>query len=287
VQALNCQNPPAPGQFCESCAACTRIWKMQHPDLAVLQAEQVGGTLKVDQVRDLQHSLSLAPYEARYRVALLLRFEEANPGAANALLKTLEEPASQVILLLTAESVESLLPTIGSRCEVLRLRPLTIESVADGLQQRWGLPTDEARLLAHLSGGRPGIAMRLHEHPELLEQRQGWLNDLGSVLSGSRVTRFAHTKAAAEDKEALRSCLQVWSTVWHDVVLEASGSKSPQTNLDWIVWVKALAQAQGLEQATASLQGIERTIFLIDRNVNARLALETLFLDLPRIHNVK
>lgn len=120
AQAVNCLQPPTPGGLCGACAACTRLEKMQHPDLAVIQAEQVGGTLKVDQVRELQRSLSLAPYEANYRVALMLRFEEAHPGAANALLKTLEEPAPKVLILLTAESVESLLPTIVSRCELLQ-----------------------------------------------------------------------------------------------------------------------------------------------------------------------
>jgi DNA polymerase-3 subunit delta' len=161
---------------------------MQHPDLSIVRAEQEGGTLKVDQIRDLQRSLSLAPYEARYRVAVLLRFEEAHASASNALLKTLEEPSP---LVLTAESAESLLPTIVSRCEVLRLRPLAAEALSQGLQSRWGLLPDQARLLAHLSGGRPGYAMRLHEHPELLQQRQAWLNDHRNLLSASRVARFA------------------------------------------------------------------------------------------------
>ena len=197
AQAVNCLQPPVPGQPCGTCSACTRLEKMQHPDLAMIQAEQAGGTLKVDQVRELQRSLSLAPYEAKYRVALLLRFEEAHASAANALLKTLEEPAPKVLLLLTAESVESLLPTIVSRCEVLRLRPLPVADAAEGLQ-RWGIPAAEAQLLAHLSGGRPGYARRLHEHPELLEQRQGWLNELVSLLGSSRVERFAYARAAAK-----------------------------------------------------------------------------------------
>jgi DNA polymerase-3 subunit delta' len=129
AQAVNCPTPLAPGFPCQTCRTCSQIARQQHPDLAIIQAEEVGGTLKVDQVRELQRSLNLAPYQARYRVALLLRFEEAHPSAANALLKTLEEPASQVILILTASSPDALLPTVVSRCEVFRLRPHTPDAL--------------------------------------------------------------------------------------------------------------------------------------------------------------
>jgi DNA polymerase-3 subunit delta' len=286
AQAVNCLQPSAPGQPCCTCTACTRLEKMQHPDLAILQAEQVGGTLKVDQVRELQRSLSLTPYEAKFRVALLLRFEEAHPGAANALLKTLEEPAPKVLILLTAESVESLLPTIVSRCEVLRLRPLPVAEAAEGLQ-RWGIPADEAQLLAHVSGGRPGYAFHLHENPETLEQRQGWLNELATLLGKSRVERFAYVRGIArnayDDRMALRSCLQTWSTFWRDVVLLSSGSSAPLTNLDWSAQTHKLAAELGLEKTRAILDRTTQTLSLIDRNVHVRLALENLMLDLPQV----
>ena len=82
-----------------------------------------------------------------------LHFEEANQNAANALLKTLEEPGSQVVLILTAENAEILLPTIVSRCEILRLRPLPIEQVSQGLQDLWGASAERSQLLASISSG--------------------------------------------------------------------------------------------------------------------------------------
>src|SRR5512139_3624059 len=185
-QAINCLQPPGPGELCGTCRACTLIGRMQHPDLAVVQAAQSGGTLKVDQIRELQSSLSLAPYEAQYRMAVLLRFEEAHVSAQNAFLKTLEEPPPRVILLLTAESPERLLPTVVSRCEVIRLRPLPVEEVNMGLQERWGLPQDQALLLAHLSGGRPGYALRLLQSPEMLDARRLRLDDHQRLLAWSR-----------------------------------------------------------------------------------------------------
>jgi DNA polymerase-3 subunit delta' len=282
AQALNCTQPPAPGEFCGRCRSCRLINRMEHPDLSIVQAEQIGGTLKVDQVRELQRTLSLTPYEARYRVALLLRFEEANSSAANALLKTLEEPPPQVILLVTAETSERLLPTIVSRCEVLRLRPMPVKTVAEGLERQRALPPDRASLLAHLSGGRPGQALQLHQEPALLNQRQTWLDDQNQLLAASRVARFAYAETLAKDKETLRGELQVWLSFWRDVLLLASGAKSPITNFDRAEDIEKLAAHFGLLEAYRMVAAIERTMDLLERNVNVRLATEVLLLSLPR-----
>jgi len=281
AQSLNCLQPPAPGEVCEVCRACVQIERMQHPDLFVLQAEQRGGVLKVEQVRELQRSLSLAPYEALYRVALLLHFEEANQNAANALLKTLEEPGSQVVLILTAENAEILLPTIVSRCEVLRLRPLPVEQVSQGLQDLWGASAERAQLLASISSGRLGYAVHLFQNPEQDEQRTVWLTDLMQILEESRVGRFRFAEAFAKDKESARALLLVWLSFWRDVLMKAAGSAVRVANLDYSDQITMLADRFGLRRAHQASLALERTIEMLDKNVNLRLALEVLMLDLP------
>ena len=283
AQALNCPQPPAPGVPCRTCSTCTRLEAMQHPDLAVVQAEQVGGTLKVDQIRELQHSLALAPYEAHRRVALLLRFEEAHVSASNALLKTLEEPSPQVVLVITAESAESLLPTIVSRCEVVRLRPLPLETVRLGLQERWGLPAEEATLLAHLSAGRLGYALYLYQKPASQGLRKNWLDDHRRLLGSGRVERFAYSETHSKDKEQLRTLILTWLSLWRDVLLRASGASAPLANLDRGEEVEEMAHRLGMQGASNMVAALQRTLDLIDRNVNARLAMDVLMLDLPRV----
>ena len=288
AQALNCPKPLAPGQPCQKCSTCRRIRQMTHPDLSVVQAEQVGGTLKVEQVRELQRSLALSPYEAAYRVAVLLRFEEAHTSAANALLKTLEEPNPQVVLVLTANSPEDLLPTIVSRCEGLRLRPLTIQQVAQGLQARQQHTQENANLLAHLSDGRPGYAFQLQAQPELLELRQTWLEDLYRLISANRVERFAYAQVLTKDKEkeAVRSVLYVWLSFWRDVLLKAGGASASVTNIDWIEQINSLAASLNLASAQKVVASLEHTLGLMDGNINTRLAIEVLLLDLPRAHTL-
>ena len=283
AQALNCPQPVTPGEPCHTCRTCTQIERMQHPDLSVVQAETEGGTLKVEQVRELQRSLSLAPYQARYRVALLLRFEEAHPSAANALLKTLEEPPAQVVLILTAQSAEALLPTVVSRCEVLRLRTLPLETVSQGLQTRWEMPAEQANLLAHVSGGRPGFALQINENPEWLGRRQTWLDEHRKLLSDDRVKRFAYAEKIAKDKDVLRQVLRVWSSLWHDAFLRTSGSTAPLTNPDREEEIAVLVSQLDLTSAHRIVKSLERTQDLLDSNVNTRLAVEVLMLDLPHI----
>ena len=282
AQALNCLQPPEPGTPCLACRLCLQIGRMQHADLSVVQSDAPGSMLKVDQIRELQRSLSLAPYDARYRVALLLRFEEANPSAMNALLKTLEEPAPQVILILTAESAENLLPTIVSRCELLRLRPLAFEQVSQWLQSRHGLLPEQAQLLAHVAGGRPGYALHLMAEPEQMEMRQARLDEHLGLLNSGRVDRFNYAEKLSKDKELFRQVLLIWLSFWRDVLLCSAGSSAPLSNLDRVEAVQVLAGHVNLQEARQFVAALERTLVLLDKNVNTRLAAEVLMLDLPR-----
>jgi len=283
TQAINCSEPPRLGQPCGECRNCELIENKQHPDLAIIQADQVGGNLKVNQIREVQHSLSLSPYQAAYRVAVLLRFEEANPSAANAMLKTLEEPPSRVVMMLTAQDPESLLPTIVSRCELIRLRPLSLDQIAEGLQTQFDLPSKDARLLAHISGGRPGRALQLHQDPSILERRGAWLEDHQKLLSANRVERFTYADALTKEKDSIEAILQVWSSFWRDVLLVNTGSSVPVTNIDWKPQIESLAGEVNTAKAMAMVQAIEKTNQLIGKNVNTRLTFEILMLDLPHI----
>ncbi len=292
AQALFCPQPTAPGEPCGVCRACQQTLNMQFPDLHLLSAETVGGSLRVDTIRELQRSLSLAPFQASRRVALLLRFEEATESTQNALLKTLEEAPERAILILTAVSPESLLPTITSRCEILRLRPMGVEALGAALHQQRGLPVEEARRLAHLSSGRVGVALQMHAQPELLEKRRAYLDDLRMLLGAPHRDRFTYAKKAAEygrsDQrsgmvEDLRRRLEVWQSVWRDVMLLQSGVEVPLVNLDDRGAVERLAQQCPPGEVAARVRELEEAQDALDANVNPRLLFENLALNWPRV----
>jgi DNA polymerase-3 subunit delta' len=288
AQALNCTQPIAAGIPCGHCRDCRQIEAMQHPDMNVIQAldadglPKEGGILKVDQVREVQHSMSLKPYQAKYRVALFLRFQEANDNAANALLKTLEEAPAHAVLLLTADTPEQLLPTIVSRCEILRLRALPISAIESDLLER-GVDEERARLLAHISGGRPGYARKLVDDATVLEKREERLNDLQTLLPAPRVEKFAYAEKLSKDKDVMRQTVLIWQSYWRDVMLRVAQAETPLVNIDRNMEIEFLAGRLNLSAARRVVNDLESALEKMDKNVNARLIAEVLLLDWPKV----
>lgn len=287
AQAVNCLNPPEPGIPCGLCRSCQQINRMQHPDLTIIQSDAEGESLKVDQVRELQHALSLAPYESTYRVALLMRFEEATDGAQNALLKTLEEPNPKVLLLVTADDPDNLLPTITSRCELLRLRPMPLDELEQELIRQKAIEPEKARLIAHVAGGRPGYAFRLCDDEGLWLARDAWVDDFFMLLSADQRTRLAYSESKARGKERaetrqdLRDGLAHWLSLWRDSLLLASNSGTPLTNLDLENELRELANQVSEQQAADLVSRLEHSFARLPQ-ANLQLMLDNLLLGWPR-----
>ncbi len=288
AQALNCEKPIAPGEPCLTCRTCKQIETMQHPDLSIVEpvdsdsVPSPTGEIRIGQIRELQKTFHLKPYQSPYRVALFLRFHEANDSAANALLKTLEEAPPHAVLLLTADNPEQLLPTIVSRCEILRLRPLPLEAIVADLMDR-GVGEDRARLLAHISGGRPGFARKLVEDAALLEKREERLNDLQTLLPAPKVEKFSYAEKLARDKDAMRQTILVWLSYWRDVLLRVAGAETPLINVDRNMEIEFLAGRLDLSSARKVVSDHESALEKMERNVNSRLLAEVLLMDLPKM----
>lgn len=283
AQAINTEEPPAPGEFDPQSRTSQQIEKMQHPDLTLVERLEDDRDIKIEAVRNARQILSLSPYMANYRVALLLNFEQASNSAANAVLKTLEEPSRRVVMMVTADSAEGLLPTISSRCEVLRLRPVPRLAAADGLEEIWGIPKSQARFLAQVSGGRPGYALYLHQNPDVLEQRNTWLDDHRELLARGRVARFAYAEGLGKDKRRYEQMLQVWLSYWRDVLMRASASKALLSNPDREAEILGLSERVEISAAHGVVSAIEGVLGQMRTNVNTRLAAEVLMLNLPYI----
>ncbi len=276
IQSLNCQGDPKP---CGRCLACHKMISGNHPDVRIFDSDDEA--IKIDQMRELQRELSLSPLESQYRIALLCNFERATNSAANALLKTLEEPGPAVTLILTAADPSGLLPTVVSRCQLLALRPLPKQTVLDALQSRWQVPPEQAELLAQLAAGRLGWAVRALADKEFLERRTRRLQDLLDLLQMSRAERLAYAYELSRDSKAVQEALSLWLTLWRDLCLLQSGSQTKLINLDWQEKLQTIAPHTSLEQAKEMVSKIRTALLNLNHNVNTRLNLELLLLKLP------
>ena len=188
-------------------------------------------------------------------------------------------------MLLTAKP-ESLLPTVVSRCQLVDLKPVPPDAIARHLVS---LEIEEAlaERTARLSGGRPGWAIRAAGEPELLEAVEEKVDAVEEVVKGSMETRFDHAarlgSATDRDRELGRRELEVWLAWWRDVMLVKEGVPQTAANLARIESLKSVAETLSRRQITDAIQAVRRTRRLIARNVNSRLALEVMMLDLPRV----
>lgn len=297
AQAMECTNANRP---CGQCVACQKIARDRHPDVQIIEGVPVGykfdekappapprtndwerRILKIDQVRAIQHDVARAPFEGRWRVVILRRFEEANEEAANAFLKTLEEPPSQTRLILTARDVSLLLPTIASRCQVFPLRPLAPAQIETALIERWHVAQADAKLLARLSGGRLGWAVRAASNPAMLDARRESLDALSAAMNEGRAERLMRAEALAKKSDDLPELLEFWLGWWRDVLLMQNGDGARITNIDRQLLLNEQASRFSLEQIERALKDVRATARYLTQNVNARLAMEVLLLNLP------
>lgn len=276
AQYLNCEGSPKP---CGHCLSCRKIISGNHPDVRILDDDDE--SLKIDQIRELQRELSLSPHESQYRVVVLCNFERATTSAANALLKTLEEPASQVVLILTATDPGRLLPTIVSRCQILTLRPLPKQMILEALQTNSQASPEQAELLGQLAAGRLGWAVRALQDGQFLARREQHLQQLLSLLRMGRADRLAYAQQISRDPIAVKESLILWVTIWRDLLLLRSGSQTKIINLDWHDRLQALAQQISLAQAQEMVTRLRAALANLERNVNSRLNLEIVLLKLP------
>jgi len=201
-RALVCDHPDARPdhgiyEACGRCPACILSAAGNNPSLRVIAPE--GERIKIDQMRELRHDVSLTAFGGGRRAYVVRRAEAMTEESANCILKTLEEPPPGVTLILVTESPSQLLPTILSRCQIVRFRPATPGAVEALLVEKYDVPPHHARFIASISGGRVGWAVRAAQHPAILTVRERLLHLLERLPDAEPVLLFR----AAEEVRAL------------------------------------------------------------------------------------
>jgi len=283
AQALNCQGEGPP---CGVCDSCQKIASGKHADVQIIGLNSNGATeISIDQIREIQHSSNLPPFEGRHKVFIIDGAELMSTEAANCLLKTLEEPAAGVIFILLTTSGGVLPATVVSRCQQLELPPLPASEVENVLSQRWGVEQQRAGLLARLCHGCLGWAILAASDERLLQQRAERIEGLLDIIGGDYESRFAYVNQLvtwfSQSRGLVREILDLWLDWWRDLLLVKLGSNSAITNIDHEATLVDIAKSYRLKQIRTVINGIQATGEQLRQNANPRLAFEVLMLSIP------
>ena len=297
AMALNCEGNAPP---CHECSACKKIAAGNHADVLVIrltpgEEDAEEGTvaeatkISIEQIKDIQHSASLPPFEGKQRVYIIEGAEQMSIEAANRLLKTLEEPPDKVTFILITSNDKLLLSTVVSRCQKLEFQPMPLEEEAEALTKKINLVPERARLLAALSRGCPGWAITAAGDENVLTERDFQLNRVFSIIKDTD-ERFAYAAQLAsgfsQNRKAVYDILNIWKDYWRDIMLVKTGCPQLIINIDRKDEIIKIAEGYSLGKIRGFIKSIEAAARQLEQNVNARLALEVLMLDLPRSETV-
>ncbi|MBW2467070.1 MAG: DNA polymerase III subunit delta' [Deltaproteobacteria bacterium] len=277
---LNCKSPLEKDACC-TCGSCRKYNSGSHPDFIHIIPD--GAAIKIGQVRELKHQLSFAPLEAAVRVIILEDVHTMKREAANSLLKTLEEPAENNLLILTADQAGEILPTIISRCQIIPFGPLDYKDMARVLMREKGIDNPKALTVAAAAEGSLGRAMLLLEK-DLLALRQEVVEHL-LLLQNDRPDTIAEVFRLSEKAAALKeniyeflALLRLW---YRDLVLVSAGQPdSSAACQDLMASLPAAIKRWNIAQLNERIGRLDLAEKQLLRNCSRSLVLESLFFDL-------
>lgn len=285
-KALLCLDPPRHGEFCDRCRACRTVSRGLHPDVSrfdlATQSETSGAekrqqTLSIDTVRQVGRSVSLRPIEGTWRVVIIDDVETMQETAQEAFLKTLEEPPPYAVILLLTTDANSLLPTILSRCVVLRIRASSTDVVAAALRAT-GIDRETAEMTARVSQGLIGWAIRALDDSSLRESRIVEANETLEWIAadgyGRMVTAIRQADRFFADRESIFRRLDLVMLGWRSLMLH--GLDIPDANSIFESSASVFARTVPLDASANAISSVKQCIFDLESNVRPRLAMQTM-----------
>jgi len=263
---------------CGDCQACRKIDHRNHPDLHVLEPD--GNSIKIEQVRSLQKGLNLKPLEAPRKICLIEAADSMTLGAANALLKTLEEPRGDTLLILLSAHPNRLLETIRSRCQALPFTRHPNSRIQAQLEKQLDIDPTASHVLAALSEG--SFKKAFGKDRELyLEERRKLLKTLTGLSPGSILPILDFAEQIAADKTVLPDILEIFQAFYRDVMMMLQGRGDDDlVNLDLKDTIERVSGREDIASVLAKLEALFAVRRQLDRNVNRQLAMEVLLLKL-------
>ncbi len=276
AQAIQCSRQD--DDACGLCIFCRKVEEHNHSDVWWIAPER--NAIRIDVIRQLQRDMSFDALEGRKRIIIVDEADKMLHNAANAMLKTLEEPPAATNMVLITSKPQLLLPTIVSRCQRLAFGPLTREMARQVIERQIGDDPGIVKLLASLSGGSPGRALAF-ERELFLEERPRLIEAVEQCSQDDVMHIFQLAEQMDKRRAEIFIILEILQGWYRDLaVYRVTRNPEQLINADLLPKIRKAAGQKTLEFAISSFEIIGETLRNLDRNANVRLALDTLLLEL-------
>jgi len=272
AKAIHCSE--LADDFCGGCLNCRRIADGNHPDLRVIEPLSGKKEISIAQIRELERELNFRSFTGKRKIAIVDPATLMNLSSQNALLKTLEEPPPDCLIILIAANGGALLPTLRSRCLRLSFAPLARAEVAAYLQSQLGMNGGDAAFVAALSMGSIGAALAL-DKDEWIEKRRIWSDMLGSLKTRDYQGAMIAAEALASNRDEALKFLK-WAESWYRdlLIYQVADDSDELVNLDMQAQINEQATAHDIEHSLRALGQTGGAAARIQRNLNRRMVLE-------------
>lgn len=288
-QAINCMEP-VNAEGCGRCRNCRQLMSGNFPDLKFIEPD--GQFIKIEQIRELNRDICFRPVEGAYRVIVINRAELMNHESANSFLKTLEEPPPGNVIILKVKEPLDLLPTMVSRCQKIPFKPLPRSVVKEYLIREMGIAEENAALIAGISDGSLGKAIRISGGDYLEERQKSILNIIklpGMQKTGAIELAMEYAqdvKKRGRDASGdidLFELIGIWKTWYRDlIVMKAHGPAGMLINVDFSRKLKSISGHIPMDSLIEGFFLFDRAQMDLMKNPNVGLMMEDLFLGLLR-----
>jgi len=264
-QKLNCSAVDKPCGLCES---CLKIEKLVHPDLHIIQNGQ--GQIKIDDIRGILREANFRPYEGAMKIFIIDDAHKLNPDAANALLKTLEEPPKDALIILITHKPQNIIKTVLSRCKRIKFYPLARAGLETVLLKDYSLDKLTAHFLGFYAEGRLGLALKLKDSLGLTQKNKIFDS---FVLS----TKPLERNLMEQNKDQLHDCLNILASWFRDIYLLKAGLADNEIiHLDRKHDLLKLLSKFSFKQLDDIMAAISESLLYLERNINNKLLLHNL-----------
>ncbi len=274
AKTLNCEQVDILHDACEKCSSCRKAQHASHADIIFIEAE--GQFIRINAVREIQERMKFKPLEGGWRAVIIDDADKMNDHAANALLKTLEEPSASNILILVSSRPYSMPATIISRCRHMRFNPLPTAAVSRFLMEQKGMDEQKAGLLAGLSGGSIGKALELDQE-DIAAYRAEIMQLVMKAKKDDPISLLKLASNFGQDKKQIKQGMDIINSCFRDaLILKETRKKEMLINADNSPFIETLAQRLSGEQILQNIFFVARAWETIELNVNKTLTLETM-----------